>query len=364
MQVALVTETFQTGGGLEQLFQTVKALRRVRFSVSANGGDPRRLLGLDNTTVYSDGFGRAHLMGLKPDLIHFHHLRPLVHFCSLPLPAGGLPLLFTAHGLHVRKYDHLRGVRGRAGKHLRGWMERRFFRRVDRVIAVSREDESYLRSRYGLENVIRIPNGVDIRSLEEACGSREALRRELHLPRDAVVFLTVARFDFQKGYDLLLEAIRLGRDRFRKARVVFVLVGDGEERPLIRRRAEEAMLTDMIRFPGERIDACRIMKSSDLFVLPSRWEGLPVCLLEAAFSNLPIVASNACGNREIVTDGKNGLLFENGNPESLRRTLESAIDPKRRGALSAVVPDEAFRGEHDITRTSGTLEQLYRECAG
>jgi len=364
MHVALVTDTFQTGGGEEQILQTVKALPGIRFSVSARGGDPRRFHGLPNAAVYSDGFGRGHLLGLHPDLVHFHHLRPLAHFLSRPLPArrAGVPVLFTAHGLHVRKYDHRPGVQARAGRLLRGALERRLFHRVDRVIAVSREDERFLRSRYGLERVVCIPNGVDVRALEEAVSPRESLRREVGLPLDTVVFLTVARFDFQKGYDVLLEAIRLGQDRFRETRVRFVLVGDGRERPALQRRAERNRLTDLVRFLGERPQASSLMKACDLFVLPSRWEGLPVSLLEASFCNLPVVASDTCGNREIVRQGVNGLLFENGNPESLRRALESVADPKTRRSLSPGPPDEAFRLEYDIRNTARALESLYYEA--
>jgi glycosyltransferase involved in cell wall biosynthesis len=364
MHVALVTDTFQTGGGLEQLFQTVQTQHRIRFSVLARGGDARRFRGLQNTTVYSNGFGRAHLLGLKPDLIHFHHLRPLVHFFMVPLPPCNVPLFFTAHGLHVRKYDYRAGVLSEVGKHLRCVLETRFLRKVDRVIAVSREDERFLKSRYNLTNALRISNGVDIRALEQTRSSRDAIRYELHLPQDATVFLTVARFDFQKGYDVLLEAVRLGRERFRENGVVFVLVGDGGERAAMRRQAESADISDMVFFPGERNDAWRMMKASDLFILPSRWEGLPVTLLEAVFCNLPIVASDTCGNREVVRDGVNGLLFENGNSESLRRTLESAIDPARREALSIGASDGTFRQEYDIVHTSRTLESLYQEHAG
>jgi glycosyltransferase involved in cell wall biosynthesis len=365
MHVVLVTDTFETGGGLEQLFQTVKTLKQVRFSLCARGGEARhRFTGLENAAVHAEGFGRARLMGLKPDLIHFHHLRPLLQFFAVPVPACGVPLLFTAHGLHIRKYDHRPGARNGAVRLVRAVLEQKLYRKVDRVIAVSREDEGRLRSLYGLENTVHIPNGVDVRALEGAPQCCEAFRRELHLPLDATVFLTVARFDFQKGYDILVEAIRLGRDRFLESGVRFVLAGDGRELPAVRRRAEQGQVGELVRFPGERTDAGRMMKSSDLFVLPSRWEGLPLSLLEAAFCRLPVVASDTCGNREIVRDGVNGLLFENGDPQSLCRALVSMIDPGRRVSLCSTAPDREFRHRYDIAETSRILERLYRECAG
>jgi len=365
MHVAMVTDTFQTGGGQEQLFQLVKALPTIRFSVSAKGGDPRRFHRLPNAAVYASGFGRKHLLGLSPDLIHFHHLRPLVHFFSHPGAAQApVPVLFTAQGLHVRKYRHRTGLRSRTGKLLRRALERRLFGRVDRVIAVSLEDERFLRSRYGLERVVYIPNAVDVRALEEGVPAGEGLRRELGIPPDRTLFLTVARFDFQKGYDVLLEGIRLGRQRFRETRTLFLLVGEGKERPAMQKLAAGKRLTDLVCFAGERAEAWRMMKECDLFVLPSRWEGLPVSLLEALFSKVPVVASDACGNRQIVRHGVNGLLFENGNPESLRQALEQMTDPKTRESLVPIPLDEAFRREYDIEHIRRALEGLYRKCAG
>ncbi len=365
MHVAMVTDTFLTGGGQEQLFQIVKALPEVRFSVCANGGNPARFLGLDNAAVYADGYGKNRLASLAPDLIHFHHLRPLFHFLFRRRPGDSpVPILFTAQGLHVRKYDHRTGVCSLAGKHGRAALEQRLFGRVDRVIAVSREDEAFLRSRYRVPRVTYIPNGVDVRALEESGPWGEAFRRELGRRPVDTVFLTVARFDFQKGYDVLLQAIRSGRERFRKSRVRFVWVGEGKERPAMQAQAEREMLTDLVCFLGERTEACRMMKGCDLFVLPSRWEGLPVSLLEAVFNRVPVLASDTCGNREVVRHGVNGLLFENENPESLRRVLEAMADPEARKSLSPGPPDVTFRREYDIAHVARALESLYRECTG
>jgi len=362
MHVALVTDTLETGGGLEHLFQTVRALERVRFSLFARGGCARhRFQGLENAAVHPQGFGRPDVLRSRPDLVHFHHLRPLFHFLRFPAPPCGVPLLFTAHGLHARKYDHSGLAWGRAGRLLRGGLERRLFRRVDRVIAVSAEDERYLRERVGLENTVRIPNGVDVRALDQASGSREDRIREFHLPAGASIFLTVARFVFQKGYDVLLEAVRIGRDRFRQDRARFLLVGEGRERARMERLARRHAVSDLVRFAGERADIPGIMKVSDLFVLPSRWEGLPIALLEASVCGLPLVASDACGNREIVRHGVNGLLFRNGNPADLCRVLFDLLDPERREALRPA-EDPSFRERHDIARTARELERLYRDC--
>lgn len=131
----------------------------------------------------------------------------------------------------------------------------------------------------------------------------------------------------------------------------------------MKRRAREQSLTDLVRFPGERDDAPRIMKASDLFVLPSRWEGLPVSLLEASFCGLPLVASDACGNREIVNPGVNGLLFRNGDPDDLCRALCAVVRREQREALRPAALNLEFRKRYDISRTARDLERLYRECA-
>lgn len=127
--------------------------------------------------------------------------------------------------------------------------------------------------------------------------TREAGRLALGLRPEQRAVLTVARFTRQKGHDVLLEAARAVLAEAPEA--VFLWVGDGPDRAELERRAAEAGLGRAVRFLGARADVPELTAASDLFVLPSRFEGLPLALLEAMQAGLPAVATLAPGTAEI-----------------------------------------------------------------
>jgi len=90
---------------------------------------------------------------------------------------------------------------------------------------------------------------------------------------------------------------------------------------------EKLSVSEYIYFFGERKDVYNIIKCSDCFILPSRWEGLPIVLIETGFLKVPVIASNTYGNREIIRE-KNGFLFENQNIEDLYENIKKVIEHK------------------------------------
>jgi glycosyltransferase involved in cell wall biosynthesis len=351
MNIALVTDRFSTGGGLEHLFQVVRAMPDVRFAIFAGGGDAAgRFSGLDNVRPFPEGYSPRRILGFDPRVIHFHHLKPLLRFCSDPLPRKRPPLVFTVHGLHLHKYEFLPGRRAALLRFGRLSLERTLLSRVDRVVAVSREDEEFLRNKHGLANTVCIPNGIDPAAARGPLASREETRRALGVPHGGKLFLTVARFDRQKGYDVLVRAIGLGRERFRKERVRFVLAGAGPEFRAVSRLAARAGVEDDILFAGERRDVHALMQASDLLILPSRWEGLPIVLLEASLWGLPIVCSDTYGNREFVRDSGRGILFRNEDHADLCRVLSGILERGGGGTRFVRGDPESVRGDPESGR--------------
>ena len=104
-----------------------------------------------------------------------------------------------------------------------------------------------------------------------------------------------------------------------------VLVGDGSERPALESLAREPALMGRVHFLGERTDLADLLPAFDLFVLPSRSEGLSNALLEAMAEGIPAVASRAGGNTEVIEHGFSGLLFEVDNPASLAGHLAKLL---------------------------------------
>jgi len=365
MKIALLTDTFERGGGLEHLVQVTRAMRDVSFAVFARGGTAaERLEQMPNVKVLADGYRPARVLRERPDVVHVHHLKPLLRFYANPLFSPPVPVVFTVHGVHLHRYEFHPGLGSGLRRFCRLRLERSLLRRVDAVVAVSREDETFLQRHHGLTRILRIPNGIDLRAFTGPNLPREKARRALLLPPNSRVFLTAARFDFQKGYDVLVRAIGTGRELFERHEVLFVFAGDGPETGSIRRLAERTGVQGLIRFLGERRDVYEIMQASDLFILPSRWEGLSMALIEASSCGLPIVASKTCGNREFVQDTGAGLLFENDNPEDLYRVLRGILEsrlPERSRPAAAAAAERL--GNYDIVRTCRELRALYASLA-
>ena len=330
MLIHLVTDQFSVGGGLEHIYQIVKGLKEFEFGIFAKPGSAeKKFKGLENVKVYTGGYQPGYVLAGKPDLVHIHHLKPLFSFFKTPLQRYDIPVIFTAHGLHIHKYEFSGLFSDKLKYILRFYLEKIILKKPDGVIAVSHEDKYFLEKKYRLKNVLYLTNGIDFTKIRKISGSKINLRKELNLPARYFLFLTVARFDYQKGYDILLRAISLLKKKFRREteKIRFIFVGGGSEFDRMKELSRKLSLSENISFLGERSDVYKLIKACDVFLLPSRWEGLPIVLLETGLLQTPVLASETYGNREILKDGK-GVLFKNEDIEELATAIKDAATGK------------------------------------
>jgi glycosyltransferase involved in cell wall biosynthesis len=132
------------------------------------------------------------------------------------------------------------------------------------------------------------------------------VRTRLGVGPDTAFILTIGRFSLEKGHAILLHALQQMRSVQRKWKMVFV--GAGPEQETLVRLADSLGLRDLVVFAGSHADVAPFYSAADLFVLPSLTEGSSNVLLEAMAAKLPIVATNAGGNAEIVLHDETGLL--------------------------------------------------------
>jgi glycosyltransferase involved in cell wall biosynthesis len=141
---------------------------------------------------------------------------------------------------------------------------------------------------------------------------------------------SVARLDRQKGLDVLVRALPL------LPGVSVVLVGGGPERMTLEQMAKETGVDDRLIITGWREDARDHLTGLDLFVLPSRFEGFPLAILEAMLACLPVVATDVGSVAEAVIDGETGLLVPPEDPEALAASISELLaDPERRRRMGA-----------------------------
>jgi glycogen(starch) synthase len=164
--------------------------------------------------------------------------------------------------------------------------------------------------------IVQVPNGVEITRRVE----------HTYILHDPARLIFVGRLHEQKGLDTLLRSLHELR-RLRPAeRISLRLVGDGPSKAKLAAIAERLNVSQDSDFLGAREDVPELLKQSDIFVLPSRAEGLSNALLEAMSLGLPIVASNVPGNEGVIEHEHNGLLCTVDDPSSLAAELSRLLD--------------------------------------
>ncbi len=160
----------------------------------------------------------------------------------------------------------------------------------------------------------------------------EATRNRLGVSPGDVLILAAGRFCEQKNFrDLLPVAERL---KSQSVPFRLVVAGDGELKQSLQERAQAAGLTDHLIMPGNIHDLPQTMLASDIFVMTSLWEGLPLVLLEAMAASLPVVAYSIPGITEVVEEGATGLMASPGDTDTLANRLGGLLaDPSRRQAM-------------------------------
>jgi glycosyltransferase involved in cell wall biosynthesis len=361
--VALVIPGINRIAGAErQLIQLAKGLARRGWRVSVvalsdSGGDEAdglvkagvafTTLGMRKGVADPRGWIRFHrwLRKERPDVIHAHlpHATWLARWSRLAAPVR--VVMDTLHSSSTGSLGRKLGYRWS------DWL-------TDKVTAVSRgvADAHQQARMVSAAKLTIVPNGVDVNRWRPDAVKREALRREV-LEDHEFLWLAAGRLDPVKDYPTLLQAMVEVPEQ-----ACLVIAGAGQLEKELRRFANELGLERRVRFLLFEPNVCRWMQAADAFVLSSRWEGLPMALMEAAACELPAVATDVPGTREVLMDGQTGLLVSAGNALDLAgaMTCMMQVSPEERQAMGAKARQlviERFSLEAVLDR----WEELYSE---
>jgi glycosyltransferase involved in cell wall biosynthesis len=205
------------------------------------------------------------------------------------------------------------------------------------------------------DRIIELTNGVD--------ATRPARSRyELHDP-PCVTY--VGRLHAQKSLDTLLEAFAILRPRLAHG-VVLRLVGEGPAEDSLRALAADLRITGVVDFAGRHQDVTTQLDLADVFVLPSRVEGMSNALLEAMTAGLPSVVSDIPGNRAVITDGSSGLVVPVDDPSSLATALERLLTDRhlraRLGSAARVATEQTYALDRVATQYLELYASVRREA--
>jgi len=241
----------------------------------------------------------------KFDMIHLHTRNFLTSFALTRIRDGRI--VFTEHGGELLE---TRPVKRRL-------FYRLFGAKFAYVIASSHYISEMLTTRCLLpgEKIKIVHNGVDVDRFAVTAIGKDGIREHLDIPRENKVVGLLARLIRRKGIDLFIDAAK--RISEAQDNITFLIVGDGPDRPVFEKIAQEAENKTDIRFTGWERDVARVLPAFDLFLFTSRWEPFGIVLLEAMAAGVPIAGFDVPGANEVILEGKTALLVPPFDTEKL-----------------------------------------------
>jgi glycosyltransferase involved in cell wall biosynthesis len=288
----------------------------------------------------------AFLRRRRVDVVHTHNPHALIYGA----PAGRLAGATVIHSKHGMNPDKPR----------RQWLRRAAARLVDAYVAVTPTlaEQAIGQGDCDVSRLHVIPTGIDCVRFAPNRDRRREVRAQLGISDDAWVVGAVGRLAPEKDYALLVDAMAPLLCNARR----LVLVGDGAERNALRARIDGIPGRAWVHMVGERRNVENLLAAFDAFALTSRTEGLPLVLLEAMATGLPVVSTAVGGIPDLVEDGVTGFLV----PARERAPLT--------GRLASLCADEALSrrlGEagrrkvherHSIDRMAAEYTALYERA--
>jgi len=219
----------------------------------------------------------------------------------------------------------------------------------DAVICVAQAIKDHLIDAGGLaaESLLVIPNGVAADNL---------LQLPIRTISDRPVVFSAGRLAKVKGYDLLIRAMAGLDDVAGK----LLLAGDGPEAEPLKRLSETLGVSDRIEFLGYREDVQQLLAQSDLYVTPSRSEGMSNSILEAMAAGVPVVATDVGGNRELL--GDTGRIVPPEDPAALAAAITSAVKNPETTMKLAKSARHRMESTYTLDHVVTAHEELYYRC--
>lgn len=259
-------------------------------------------------------------------------------------------VIYTAHGFHFYK-----------GAPIVNWLlyypvERVLARFTDVLITINNED--YNRAQKFKAKIIKyIPGvGIDVKRYKEVQPNKLEKLKEIGVPEDSFVALSVGELNSNKNQEVIIRAIA----KLCNPNIYYILCGEGENEEYLKGLAKELGIEQQVLLLGFRNDIAEISKASDIFVFPSFREGLSLSLMEAMSSGLPVVCSKIRGNIDLIQDGKGGYLVDSSNIDGFRECIEKLIiDEDTRKMFGNF--NQNYIGKFSIDNVKKQLVKVYNQ---
>ncbi|MFD2098861.1 glycosyltransferase [Flagellimonas iocasae] len=279
---------------------------------------------------------------IKYDVVHVH-LFPCLYWAGISsMLHKSYRLVYTEHNTTNRRREST----------LFKLLDKVIYRRYDDIVSISDSVDKSLKEHLGssFQNITKIYNGID---LKEITKSKPYTKQELGLTDSNVCLMQVSSFTAQKNQNFLIKSLTELPENY-----VLLLVGDGMLRKSSEEYAEKMGVENRVLFLGIRKDVPRLLKSVDLVVLSSHFEGLSLSSVEGLASGKPFLASDVPGLTEVVKDA--GVLFENNNMESFVSAVNGLMQDGDYYNTVAVKCQERAK-KYDIVTMCSQYKLLYQK---
>jgi glycosyltransferase involved in cell wall biosynthesis len=380
IRVLQLTENFKVGGAERVAFLLARHIDRERFEVipcalrqtgpleeeMRAAGIDCRVLGIPRRSILTGPLFATNLQRTiqalakmlsdsSIDIVHAHLTECTILAVLAAHRVGSVRVCGTAHSVVLSAKRGRLSPRGCLFRAVAG----RILSHADRIIACSEEVTRALKLHMGVssDRVLTIPNGVEKNDLLNHA-SRSSLRQMLGIPEDRPVVVSVGRLSVEKGFPDLQDALAsIPAQR----RPLTLILGDGPKRAELESRTKAMGLDRDILFLGYRRDVPAVLAASDLFVLASHWEGLPLGLLEAMAAGLAAVVTAVGGNPQVVAEGVSGLLVPARDKQALGQAISALLqDPIRRERMGQAAR-QRFEHHFSMQNFIKKHEDLYQE---
>ncbi|HEX2087479.1 MAG TPA: glycosyltransferase [Solirubrobacteraceae bacterium] len=259
--------------------------------------------------------------------------------------------------VHTWRYSPVDAATGAASTLAYGGLEAVASRAGSAVLFQNREDLAFaVRTRIVPPTRVRfVGNGIRLDRYRGIAVDRDAVLRSIGIDPATRVVLCVARLDDRKRPGDVIRAVAATR----REDVSLLLVGRGPDEDDLRALAGSEGLDGRVVFAGHRQDVPELMAASDVFCLASRREGIPRAAMEAMAGGLPVVATDVVGTRELVTDGRTGLLAPFGDVGALSRNLLRVLDDRELARSLSAAGSAHVEAEHDEDEVIRRVADVY-----
>lgn len=285
------------------------------------------------------------------DIVHCHTpiAAAATRIAARKARKNGTRVIYTAHGFHFYK-----------GAPFKNWLiyysiEKLCAHFTDILITINKEDYALAKQKLKAKRIEYVPGvGVDIEKFSSCVINKAEKRKELGVPENATLLLSVGELNKNKNHETVIKAIAA----LNNTGIYYLIAGKGDLKDYLNDLIKSFNLENNIKLLGYRTDASELYKAADIYCHPSFREGLPVAVIEAIADGLPLIVADNRGTRDLCQNNINGLVCSPSSSSEFAKAIKKLTDDF---SLCEKMSNENKKtaGNFDIEKINSIMNKIY-----